>query len=109
MLWLQHVAVPICRSDRAPLGAQANSRASRAPGPVLGPGTIGKPPIGAMAGGKADKGDPIGLREQVAALFDEWARVLDANANDKVHSNFVAQLQQAGLLKVSPFFADDNS
>lgn len=76
----------------------------------VGSGRVSRLPVSASVGPKpsgmglkADKGDPLGLREQVAALFDEWARLLDATVNDRLHSSFVAQLQQQGLLKVIAF------
>jgi len=59
---------------------------------------VGKPPIGAPSN-KSDKGDPHGLREQVAGLFDEWVHLLEANPNDRMHTAYVASLQQNGLLK----------
>ena len=58
-------------------------------------GAVAKTPIG----NKIDKGDPIGLREQVAALFDEWARLLEGGGNDRDRSNFMAQLHMQGFLK----------
>ncbi len=45
--------------------------------------------------------DPLGLKEQVMALFDEWARAIEENPTDKVQAQFVVQLQAAGFLKVS--------
>jgi hypothetical protein len=42
----------------------------------------------------------LALPHQVVALFDEWARLTEENPAEKVHANYIAQLQQAGFLKV---------
>ena len=44
-------------------------------------------------------GDPPGLREQVDALFLQWAQLSEEQPVEKQHNGFVAQLQQAGFLK----------
>ena len=49
-----------------------------------------------------DAGDPPGLREQVDALFLQWAQLSEEQPAEKAHNGFVGQLQQAGFLKVSP-------
>ncbi|XP_020592534.1 CCR4-NOT transcription complex subunit 1 isoform X2 [Phalaenopsis equestris] len=44
--------------------------------------------------------DPAGFREQASLLFAEWCRICDLHiANDTAYTNYLAQLQQAGLLK----------
>eukprot|EP01018_Ginkgo_biloba_P022479 Gb_12251 [translate_table: standard] len=44
--------------------------------------------------------DPVGFREQVAVLFDEWARICDSpGVNDKAYAVYISQLQQSGMLK----------
>lgn len=45
-------------------------------------------------------GDPAGLRDQVDALFMQWAQLSEEQPAEKQHNGFVAQLQQAGFLKV---------
>jgi len=67
----------------------------------VGPGRLARDPNGRPTKPPMSKVDnePLGLREQVAALFDEWARLLDSNIGDRLHSNYVSQLHQAGLLK----------
>jgi hypothetical protein len=47
----------------------------------------------------ADAGDPPGLREQVDALFLQWAQLSEEQPAEKAHNGFVGQLQQAGFLK----------
>lgn len=47
-------------------------------------------------------GDPAGLRDQVDALFLQWAQLSEEQPAEKQHNGFVAQLQQAGFLKVQP-------
>ncbi|KAH8935189.1 hypothetical protein BDL97_17G016600 [Sphagnum fallax] len=50
-------------------------------------------------------GDPAGLRDQVALLFDEWARICDSpGSNDKAYAVYLSQLQHLGMLK-----GDDSS
>ncbi|CAK9867154.1 unnamed protein product [Sphagnum jensenii] len=50
-------------------------------------------------------GDPAGLRDQVAVLFDEWARICDSpGSNDKAYAVYLSQLQHLGMLK-----GDDSS
>ncbi|KAG0608479.1 hypothetical protein M758_8G108900 [Ceratodon purpureus] len=45
-------------------------------------------------------GDPPGLRDQVASLFDEWASICDApGTSDKAYAAYVSQLQHSGMLK----------
>lgn len=52
-------------------------------------------------GGLKDKGaDPGNLHQQVAALFEDWARRCMANPGEKLHAAFVNQLRTAGLLKM---------
>jgi hypothetical protein len=53
---------------------------------------------GATEAGVAD-GDLTGLRQQVTALFGEWAKVLRVQPLDKAIAAFLQQLQQAGVLK----------
>ena len=52
---------------------------------------------GALSG--EDAGDPPGLREQVDALFLQWAQLSEEQPAEKAHNGFVGQLQQAGFLK----------
>ncbi|KAK9824056.1 hypothetical protein WJX72_007392 [[Myrmecia] bisecta] len=52
------------------------------------------PPVPVVAAG-----EPAGLKEQVAALFDEWAHLAEEQPAEKVHAAYVGQLQQAGFLK----------
>ena len=47
-------------------------------------------------------GDPAGLRDQVDALFLQWAQLSEEQPAEKQHNGFVGQLQQAGFLKVPP-------
>jgi CCR4-NOT transcription complex subunit 1 len=54
--------------------------------------------------GLRDKADPPGLHQQVAALFEDFARRCMATPEEKVHAPFVQQLRQAGLLAL-----DDNT
>jgi CCR4-NOT transcription complex subunit 1 len=50
-------------------------------------------------GGLRDKaGDPPGLHQQVAGLFEEFARRCVMSPDEKLHAPFVAQLRAAGLL-----------
>lgn len=49
--------------------------------------------------------DPPGLRDQVAALLDEWARQLDEAPLDKSQTAFITQLRNTGLLKVGAILA----
>lgn len=45
-------------------------------------------------------GDPAGLRDQVASLFDEWASICDApGTSDKAYAVYVSHLQHSGMLK----------
>ncbi|CAK9208187.1 unnamed protein product [Sphagnum jensenii] len=49
-------------------------------------------------------GDPAGLRDQVAVLFDEWARICDGpGSNDKAYAIYLSQLQHLGMLKGDDF------
>ncbi|XP_057867287.2 uncharacterized protein LOC131074644 isoform X3 [Cryptomeria japonica] len=44
--------------------------------------------------------DPPGFREQVAHLFEEWARICDSpGVNDKAYAVYMSHLQQTGMLK----------
>ncbi|KAI3986448.1 hypothetical protein MKX01_037730 [Papaver californicum] len=44
--------------------------------------------------------DPLGFREQVSMLFNEWYRICEATGtNDAAVTHFVSQLQLSGLLK----------
>ncbi|KAI3844272.1 hypothetical protein MKW92_023019 [Papaver armeniacum] len=44
--------------------------------------------------------DPLGFREQVSMLFNEWYRICEATGkNDAAVTHFMSQLQQSGLLK----------
>ncbi|KAI3965367.1 hypothetical protein MKX01_042848 [Papaver californicum] len=44
--------------------------------------------------------DPLGFRDQVSMLFNEWYRICEATGtNDAAVTRFVSQLQQSGLLK----------
>ena len=47
-----------------------------------------------------EKVDPPGLRDKVAALFDEWAHLSEDQPAEKVHAKFVGKLQAEGFLKV---------
>jgi len=52
-------------------------------------------------GGLRDKaGDPPGLHQQVAGLFEEFARRCVVAPDEKAHTAFVAQLRSAGLLNM---------
>jgi CCR4-NOT transcription complex subunit 1 len=52
-------------------------------------------------GGLRDKaGDPPGLHQQVAGLFEEFARRCVMSPDEKLHTAFVAQLRAAGLLNM---------
>lgn len=43
---------------------------------------------------------PPAFREQVMAVFDEWARICDTSANnDKAYAMYMSQIQHSGLLK----------
>ena len=46
--------------------------------------------------------DPVGLREQVVLLFDEWGRLSEEQPANQIHDKFVLKLQTAGFLKVHP-------
>jgi CCR4-NOT transcription complex subunit 1 len=50
--------------------------------------------------GLREKADPQGLHQQVAGLFEEFARRCMAAPDDKVHSVFVQQLRSTGLLNL---------
>lgn len=50
--------------------------------------------------GLKDKQDPPGFHQQVAQLFEDFARRAMANPEEKLHAPFVAQLRQAGLLNL---------
>jgi len=45
------------------------------------------------------RSDPPMLREQVAAMFEEWARVCESLVGDDGQMKFAQQLQLAGMLK----------
>ncbi|KIY96495.1 CCR4-NOT transcription complex subunit 1 [Monoraphidium neglectum] len=52
-------------------------------------------------GGLRDKGgDPAGLHQQVAGLFEEFARRCVVAPDEKMHAAFVQQLRAAGLLNM---------
>jgi CCR4-NOT transcription complex subunit 1 len=52
-------------------------------------------------GGLRDKaGDPPGLHQQVAGLFEEFARRCVMAPDEKLHAPFVGQLRAAGLLNM---------
>ncbi len=57
-------------------------------------------PVGRMGAPPKPSPDPPGLRDQVAALLDEWARSVDENPLDKAQNAFITQLRNTGLLKV---------
>ena len=59
----------------------------------------GRPPLPVSLSGE-EMGDPAGLRDQVDALFMQWAQLSEEQPAEKQHNGFVAQLQQAGFLKV---------
>jgi hypothetical protein len=50
--------------------------------------------------GLRDKADPPGFQQQVAQLFEDFARRAMANPEEKQHAAFVAQLRGAGLLNM---------
>ncbi|XP_024528197.1 CCR4-NOT transcription complex subunit 1 isoform X1 [Selaginella moellendorffii] len=72
------------------------------PGPTLPtepPGPVSRPVKDDVKPIPRDT-DPVGLRDQIALLFDEWARVCNTpGANDKTYANFISQLTQSGFLK----------
>eukprot|EP00218_Dolichomastix_sp_CCMP3274_P016752 CAMPEP_0170132442 /NCGR_PEP_ID=MMETSP0033_2-20121228/245_1 /TAXON_ID=195969 /ORGANISM="Dolichomastix tenuilepis, Strain CCMP3274" /LENGTH=2427 /DNA_ID=CAMNT_0010367803 /DNA_START=38 /DNA_END=7318 /DNA_ORIENTATION=- len=80
---------------------QSSTTPTGAAGPVA-PGSLvaeadGKP-VPAPKRKHAVEPDPPGLREQVAAHFDEWAGVCEAPAGDAAYTTFVTGLHSAGLL-----------
>ncbi|KAJ3039081.1 hypothetical protein HDV00_012639 [Rhizophlyctis rosea] len=56
----------------------------------------------------ARDGETGGVREQLAILFTDWVRIYHHPAsNEKSHANYIAQLQQQGILRaeaISPLF-----
>lgn len=50
--------------------------------------------------GLKDKVDPQGFQQQVAQLFEDFARRAMANPEEKHHAAFVQQLRQTGLLNM---------
>ena len=46
-------------------------------------------------------GDPPGLRAQVMQLFEAFVRLLDEAPAERQHTQFVLQLKELDLLKVS--------
>eukprot|EP00878_Enallax_costatus_P004430 GHUV01004670.1.p1 GENE.GHUV01004670.1~~GHUV01004670.1.p1 ORF type:complete len:958 (+),score=366.58 GHUV01004670.1:54-2876(+) len=50
--------------------------------------------------GLKDKLDPPGFHQQVAQLFEDFARRAMANPEEKLHAPFVQQLRAAGLLNM---------
>eukprot|EP00879_Flechtneria_rotunda_P010377 GHRR01010853.1.p1 GENE.GHRR01010853.1~~GHRR01010853.1.p1 ORF type:complete len:778 (+),score=325.49 GHRR01010853.1:1459-3792(+) len=50
--------------------------------------------------GLKDKQDPPGFHQQVAQLFEDFARRAMANPDEKLHAGFVQQLRVAGLLNM---------
>lgn len=50
--------------------------------------------------GLKDKMDPPGFHQQVAQLFEDFARRAMANPEEKLHAAFVQQLRAAGLLNM---------
>lgn len=75
-------------ADAGPGSARGGRGGRRGAGRVAGTSIAGDP-----------RTDPPGLREQAAALFEEWARVCEAPSGEAAHSTFAAQLQHAGMVK----------
>lgn len=50
--------------------------------------------------GLKDKADPPGFQQQVAQLFEDFARRAMANPEEKHHAGFVSQLRSSGLLNM---------